>query len=181
MKRHPWQTLAIRTQNLARRTRGRSRSESYMWKYWNILSFEISFLVTLDIGRICPSPDYVPLQALDLQQRPRSLAPWEWHNFRKLFLNSLSPSNARLSRAPKIAHLSRPWSIGWVALSFLFVCSFVRPSRYGNIPTSTCHRPPNPYIFWKLMIIAIQKWLKNTNTKTPTNTKTMTKIKTPRE
>ena len=35
-----------------------------------------------------------------------------------------------------IAHLSRPWSIGWVALSFLvrlFVCLFVRPSRYGNI------------------------------------------------
>ena len=32
-----------------------------------------------------------------------------------------------------IAHLSRPWSIGWVALSFLFVCSFVRPSRYGDI------------------------------------------------
>ena len=31
------------------------------------------------------------------------------------------------------AHLSRPWSIGWVALSFLFVCLFVRPSRYGNI------------------------------------------------
>ena len=27
------------------------------------------------------------------------------------------------------AHLSRPWSIGWVALSFLFV----RSSRYGNI------------------------------------------------
>ena len=31
-----------------------------------------------------------------------------------------------------IAHLSRPWSIGWVALSFL-VRSFVRWSRYGNI------------------------------------------------
>ena len=34
------------------------------------------------------------------------------------------------------AHLSRPWSIGWVALSFL-VCSFirssVRPSQYGKI------------------------------------------------
>ena len=32
----------------------------------------------------------------------------------------------------EFAHLSRPWSIGWVALSFLFVCLFVRPSRYGN-------------------------------------------------
>ena len=28
-----------------------------------------------------------------------------------------------------IAHLSLPWSIGWVALSFLFC----RPSRYGDI------------------------------------------------
>ena len=33
-----------------------------------------------------------------------------------------------------IAHLSLPLSNGWVALSFLFVCLFVRPSRYGNIP-----------------------------------------------
>ena len=82
------------------------------------------------------------------------------------------------------AHLSRPWSIGWVALSFLFVCLFVRPSRYGDIRpnlTSSCPTPPNPYIFWKLMIIAIQKWIRNTNTKTKTNTKTMTKTKTPRE
>ena len=65
------------------------------------------------------------------------------------------------------AHLSLPWSIGWVALSFL-VRLFVCLSRYGNIPTSTCPRPPNPYIFWKLMIIAIQKWIGNTNTKTKT-------------
>ena len=60
---------------------------------------------------------------------------------------------------------------GWVALSFLFV----RPSRYGDIfssSTSTCPRPPNPYIFWKLMIIAIQKWIRNTNTKTMKKTKT---------
>ena len=78
-----------------------------------------------------------------------------------------------------IAHLSLPWSIGWVSLSFL-VCS----SRYGNTRpnlTSSCPTPPNPYIFWKLMIIAIQKWIRNTNTKTKTNTKTMTKTKTPRE
>ena len=47
--------------------------------------------------------------------------------------------------------------------------------------TSTCMRPPNPYIFWKLMIIAIQKRIGNTNTKTKTNTKTMTKTKTQRE
>ena len=36
-------------------------------------------------------------------------------------------------------------------------------------------RPPNLDILWKLMIIAIQKWIRNTNTKTKTNTKTMTK------
>ena len=35
------------------------------------------------------------------------------------------------STLSQIAHLSHPWSIGWVALSFL-VCLFVRPSRYGN-------------------------------------------------
>ena len=83
----------------------------------------------------------------------------------------------------KIAHLSRPWSIGWVALSFLFVCLFVRPAMVTSyqISTSTSPRPPNPYIFWKLMIIAIQKWIRNTSTKTKTNTKTMTKTKTPRE
>ena len=81
-----------------------------------------------------------------------------------------------------IAHLSRPWSIGWVALSFLFVRSSVRPAMVTSdqISTSTSPRPPNPYIFWKLMIIAIQKWIRNTNTKTKTNTKTMTKTKTPR-
>ena len=77
-----------------------------------------------------------------------------------------------------IAHLSRPWSIGWVALSFL---SFVRPAMVTSyqISTSTSLRPPNPYIFWKLMIIAIQKWIRNTNTKTKMNTKT--KTKTPRK
>ena len=85
-------------------------------------------------------------------------------------------------RSQKIAHLSRPWSNGWVALSFLFG----RLSRYGDISstsTSTCPRPPNPYIFWKLMIKAIQKWQRNTNTKTKTitKTKTKTKTKTPRE
>ena len=36
-----------------------------------LVSFEISFLVTLDIGKTCPSPDYVPLQVLDPQQLPR--------------------------------------------------------------------------------------------------------------
>ena len=80
-----------------------------------------------------------------------------------------------------IAHLSLPLSIGWVALSFLFVCC---PSRYGDIRpnlTSSCPTPPNQYIFWKLMKIAIQKYIRNTNTKTKTNTKTMTKTKTPRE
>ena len=44
----------------------------------------------------------------------------------------------------------------------------------NQISTSTSPRPPNPYIFWKLMIIAIQKWIRNTNTKTKTDTKTMT-------
>ena len=81
-----------------------------------------------------------------------------------------------------IAHLSLPWSIGWVALSFLVRRR--RLSRYGNTRpnlTSSCPTPQNPYIFWKLMIIAIQKWIRNTNTKTKTNTKTMTKTKTRRE
>ena len=79
-----------------------------------------------------------------------------------------------------IDHRSLPWSIGWVALSFLVGCL----SRYGDTRpnlTSTYPTPPNPYIFWKLMIIAIQKWIRNTNTKTKTNTKTMTKTKTSRE
>ena len=82
-----------------------------------------------------------------------------------------------------IAHLSLPWSIGWVALSFL-VRRRRRLSRYGNTRpnlTSSCPTPQNPYIFWKLMIIAIQKWIRNSNRKTKTNTKTMTKTKTPRE
>ena len=81
------------------------------------------------------------------------------------------------------AHLSLPWSIGWVALSFLVWLVVVRPAMVTSdqISTSTSPRPPNPYIFWKLMIIAIQKWIRNTNTKTKTNTKTMTKTNTPRE
>ena len=79
------------------------------------------------------------------------------------------------------AHLSLQWSIGWVALSFLlFVVCPAMVTSY-QISTSTSLRPPNPYIFWKLMIIAIQKWIRNTNTKTKTNTKTMTKTKTRRE
>ena len=36
-----------------------------------LVSLEISFLATLDIGRTCPSPDYVPPQVLDPQQLPR--------------------------------------------------------------------------------------------------------------
>ena len=62
----------------------------------------------------------------------------------------------------------------------LFVRLVVRSSRYGDTRpnlTSSCPTPPNPYIFWKLMIIAIQKWIRNTNTQTKTNTKTNTKTK----
>ena len=102
------------------------------------------------------------------------------------YLRSLRLTNCSLTSLPEtfsthFAHLSLPWSIGWVALSFLL---FVRLSRYGDIRpnlTSRCPTPPNPYIFWKLMIIAIQKWIRNTNTKTKTNTKTMTNTKTSRE
>ena len=74
--------------------------------------------------------------------------------------------------------------VHWLS-SPIFPCLVgCRPSRYGDTHpnlTSSCPTPPNPYIFWKLMIIAIQKWIRNTNTKTKTNTKTMTKTKTPRE
>ena len=49
-----------------------------------------------------------------------------------------------------IAHLSLPWSIGWVALSFLVRCSL--SSCHGNTwpnLTSTCPRPPKPIHFLK--------------------------------
>ena len=78
---------------------------------------------------------------------------------------------------------SQPSLVHWLSSPispFLVFCL----SRYGNIRpnlTSSCPTPPNPYIFWKFMIIAIQKWIRNTNTKTKTNTKTMTKTKAPRE
>ena len=78
---------------------------------------------------------------------------------------------------------SQPSIVHWLG-SPIFPCSVVRLSRHGDTwpyLTSTCPGPPNPYIFWKLMIIAIKKWIRNTNTKTKTNTKTMTKTKTPRE
>ena len=81
------------------------------------------------------------------------------------------------SSQPSIVHC-------WLSSS-IFPCRlFVRSSRHGDIwpnLTSNCPTPPNPYIFWKLMIIAIQNWIRNTNTKTKTNTKTMTKTKTRRE
>ena len=45
-------------------------------------------------------------------------------------------------------HLSRPWSIGWVALSFL-VRSFASPSRYGNIrPNLHFLSDPGPIIVY---------------------------------
>ena len=40
----------------------------------------------------------------------------------------------QLSSELGIAHLSRPWSNGWVALSFLFVRSFVRPAMVTSSP-----------------------------------------------
>ena len=51
--------------------------------------------------------------------------------------------------------------------------------------TSDSPKPSNPYIFWKLMSIAIQKRQRDTNTKTMTitntKTKTKTKTRTPRQ
>ena len=51
--------------------------------------------------------------------------------------------------------------------------------------TSDSPKPSNPYIFWKLMSTAIQKWQRDTNTKTMTitntKTKTKTKTRTPRQ
>ena len=73
---------------------------------------------------------------------------------------------------------SQPSMVHWLS-SPLFPCLSL--SCHGDIPTSTCPRPPNPYIFWKLMIIAIQRWIGYTNTKTKTNTKTMTNTKMRRE
>ena len=86
----------------------------------------------------------------------------------------------------QIARLSFPWSIGWVALSFLvrlFGWLVVCPAMVTPVQISllVVPHPPHPYIFRKLMIIVIQKWIRNTNTKTKTNAKTMTKTKTPRE
>ena len=77
---------------------------------------------------------------------------------------------------------SQPSIVHWLSSS-IFPCSVVCPAMVTSDQnsTSTSPRPPNPYIFWKLMIIAIQKYIRNTNTKTKTNTKTMTKTKTPRE
>ena len=81
---------------------------------------------------------------------------------------------------------SQPSMVHWLSSS-IFPCLVVRLfgwlSCHGNTRrnlTSRCPIPPNPYIFWKLMIIAIQKWIRNRNTKTNTNTKTVTKTKTPR-
>ena len=82
-------------------------------------------------------------------------------------------------------------SYHWLSSSIFpcssFVCLFVRPTMVTpyRISLLFAPNPQNPYIFWKLMIIAIQKWIRNTNTKTKTNTKTITKTitktKTPRE
>ena len=43
-----------------------------------------------------------------------------------------------------IAHLSRPWSNCWVALSFLVCSVVVRLSRYGNIFSSSTSTRPGP-------------------------------------
>ena len=78
---------------------------------------------------------------------------------------------------------SQPSMVHWLS-SPIFPFLFVRrPAMVTSSPPPLlpCPRPPNPYIFWKLMIIAFQKWIKNTNTKTKTNTKTMTKTNTSSE
>ena len=51
-------------------------------------------------------------------------------------------------------------------------------SKMIIISARRLHRPLQPYIFWKLMMKAIQKSSENTNTKTKTMTKTTTKTKT---
>ena len=77
---------------------------------------------------------------------------------------------------------SQPSIVNWLS-SPIFPCSvgclFVPP--WWHLTKSHFYLPPNPYIFWKLMIIAIHKWIRITNTKTKTNKKTMTKTKTRRE
>ena len=99
----------------------------------------------------------------------------------KFFLRSFSSYNFRLFFATK-SWCSR-WVDSWEKqylsdplgtdlhlvfsfFSFSFFSSFSHLALLLLYPTSTCPRPPNPYIFWKLMIIAIQKRIGNTNTKT---------------
>ena len=73
---------------------------------------------------------------------------------------------------------SQPSMVHWLSSSIfpcLFFRSFVRcPAMVTPNQISLLLAPdlPNPYIFWKLMKIAIQKWIRNTNTKTKTNKKT---------
>ena len=75
---------------------------------------------------------------------------------------------------------SQPSMVQWLSSSIFpcsFFCLFVRPAMVTSspLPLLLAPDPPNPYIFWKLMIRAIQKWIGNTNTRTNTITKTMTK------
>ena len=106
-----------------------------------------------------------------------------------LFPNQTPSLFATLPSPQPLLHIgnlncsSQPSMVHWLSSS-IFPCLVVWLSRYGNTLqnlTSSCPTPLNPYIFWKLMIVAIQKWIRNTNTKTKTNTKTMTKTMTPRE
>ena len=56
-------------------------------------------------------------------------------------------------------------------------CMSVIPSKMIIISARTLPRPLWPYIFWKLMMKAIQKSSEDTNTKTKTMTKTKTQTK----
>ena len=109
------------------------------------------------------------------------------YNFISVISGFISHWSQRVGfRGPILARSycsSQPSIVHWLSSS-IFPCLVVRSSCHGNIwpnLTSSCPTTPNPYIFRKLMIIAIQKWIRNTNTKTKTNTKTITKTKTPRE
>ena len=79
----------------------------------------------------------------------------------------------KIANTSRIYCSSQPSMVHWLSSS-IFPCLVVPPWWHPNFYLP---QPPNQYIFWKLMIIAIQKWIGNTNTKT--KTKTMTK--TPRE
>ena len=89
--------------------------------------------------------NYHHLLAVSIIYVPKLVISWsflglrltlESHQYRQvlfLYFNQFTILSDMRKEISSFAHLSLPLSNGWVALSFLFVCSFVRPSRYGNI------------------------------------------------